>query len=99
MEASTIAAILVGSVVGGILSDVSLILALATCAVLYALAVIANFYIPRLVAARPGKGWHFKNYSLIFGQPAARCGQTKKAAFHWSELVCFGARVSLYASY
>ncbi|MCG5378273.1 lysophospholipid transporter LplT [Providencia rettgeri] len=60
MEASTIAAILVGSVVGGMLSDINLILALGTCAALYALAVIANFFIPHLVAARPGKGWDLK---------------------------------------
>ncbi|EMT6575163.1 lysophospholipid transporter LplT [Providencia rettgeri] len=60
MEASTIAAILVGSVVGGMLSDINLILALGTCAALYALAVIANFFIPHLAAARPGKGWDLK---------------------------------------
>ncbi|MFY3771467.1 Lysophospholipid transporter LplT [Providencia manganoxydans] len=66
MEASTIAAILIGSVVGGILSDIHLMLALGTCAVLYALAVIANIYIPRLAAARPGKDWHFKLLLIDF---------------------------------
>ncbi|AYA39560.1 lysophospholipid transporter LplT [Xenorhabdus nematophila] len=57
MEASTIAAILIGSVVGGFLSDINLIFALGLCALLYGVAVVANFYIPRLVAARQAKGW------------------------------------------
>ncbi|BET96133.1 lysophospholipid transporter LplT [Xenorhabdus taiwanensis] len=60
MEASTIAAILIGSVAGGFLSDVSLVLALGLCALLYGAAVISNFFIPRLTAAREGKGWNPK---------------------------------------
>ncbi|UNH43055.1 lysophospholipid transporter LplT [Moellerella wisconsensis] len=59
MEASTIAAILVGSVAGGYLSDISLFLALGTCTVLYALAVAVNFAIPHLAPARPATGWNF----------------------------------------
>ncbi|HHR5913302.1 TPA: lysophospholipid transporter LplT [Providencia alcalifaciens] len=66
MEASTIAAILVGSVVGGILSDINLLLALGTCSLLYALAVIVNFFIPHLAAARPGTGWNFKQLLMDF---------------------------------
>ncbi|EKT59423.1 lysophospholipid transporter LplT [Providencia sneebia] len=68
MEASTIAAILIGSVMGGILSDIHLLLALVTCAVLYALAVVANFYIPHLAAARPGTGWNIKKLLTDFGK-------------------------------
>ncbi|MBD1226093.1 lysophospholipid transporter LplT [Xenorhabdus griffiniae] len=58
MEASTIAAILIGSVAGGFLSDISLVLALGLCALLYGAAVVSNFFIPRLAAAREGKGWN-----------------------------------------
>ncbi|MBC8947652.1 lysophospholipid transporter LplT [Xenorhabdus sp. TS4] len=60
MEASTIAAILIGSVAGGFLSDVSLVLALGLCALSYGAAVVSNFFIPRLAAARKGKGWNPK---------------------------------------
>ncbi|PHM48068.1 lysophospholipid transporter LplT [Xenorhabdus miraniensis] len=66
MEASTIAAILIGSVAGGFLSDASLIWALGLCASLYAAAVVANFYIPRLGAARQGKGWNPKKMLVDF---------------------------------
>ncbi len=58
MEASTIAAILLGSVAGGILSDWHLVAALAACALTYAVAVVANLFIPRLRAARPGQSWN-----------------------------------------
>lgn len=59
MESSTIAAILLGSVAGGILADLNLLLALGLCAVMYAAAVVANLFIPALVAARPGQSWRF----------------------------------------
>lgn len=81
MEASTIAAILVGSVVGGMLSDINLLLALGTCAILYALAVIANVFIPHLVAARPGKGWDLKLLVTDFFKHAVFYGQIRKAVF------------------
>ncbi|MFE8151315.1 lysophospholipid transporter LplT [Brenneria goodwinii] len=58
MEASTIAAILVGSVAGGVLADWNLSAALAICAVAYGIALGANMLIPRLKAARPGQSWH-----------------------------------------
>ena len=54
MEASTIAAILLGSVAGGVLADWHVLIALAACALAYGGAVIANIYIPKLAAARPG---------------------------------------------
>lgn len=59
MEGSTIAAILLGSVAGGILADWHLLAALTVCALTYGLAVVANLFIPRLLAARPGQSWHF----------------------------------------
>ncbi len=55
MEASTIAAILLGSVAGGVLADWHVIAALVACALAYAGAVAANLFIPKLVAARPGQ--------------------------------------------
>ncbi len=57
MESSTIAAILIGSVAGGVLADWHVLAALAACALVYAGAVVANLYIPRLAAARPGASW------------------------------------------
>ncbi|MGM5528665.1 lysophospholipid transporter LplT [Mixta calida] len=58
MEASTIAAILLGSVAGGVLADWSLLAALGICVLTYALAVVANLSIPTLAAARPEQSWH-----------------------------------------
>ncbi|AOV95981.1 lysophospholipid transporter LplT [Edwardsiella hoshinae] len=57
MEASTIAAILLGSVAGGMLADWHLTAALAVCALIYAAALIANIAIPRLAPARGIAGW------------------------------------------
>ncbi|MFP9230378.1 lysophospholipid transporter LplT [Pectobacterium cacticida] len=58
MEASTIAAILTGSVAGGVLADWNIYGALLVCAVAYGIALGANLLIPRLSAARPGQPWH-----------------------------------------
>ncbi|MEC5321062.1 lysophospholipid transporter LplT [Brenneria populi subsp. brevivirga] len=58
MEASTIAAILTGSVAGGVLADWNLSAALAICAISYGIALGANMLIPRLAAARPGQSWN-----------------------------------------
>ncbi|MGD9426887.1 lysophospholipid transporter LplT [Pantoea sp. NSTU24] len=57
MEASTIAAILLGSVAGGMLADWHILAALGICALTYGIAVIANLFIPKLAAARPGQSW------------------------------------------
>ncbi|WP_058913749.1 lysophospholipid transporter LplT [Entomohabitans teleogrylli] len=57
MESSTIAAILLGSMAGGVLADWSLLAALGICVLVYAGAVVANLLIPRLAAARPGQTW------------------------------------------
>lgn len=66
MESSTIAAILLGSVAGGVLADWNLTGALLACLAAYALAVVANLFIPRLAAARPGQSWHPGAMSLRF---------------------------------
>uniref|UniRef100_A0A750P2L7 Lysophospholipid transporter LplT n=1 Tax=Salmonella enterica TaxID=28901 RepID=A0A750P2L7_SALER len=66
MEASTIAAILLGSVAGGVLADWHVIAALVACALAYAGAVVANLFIPKLVAARPGQSWHLAAMTRSF---------------------------------
>lgn len=66
MEASTIAAILLGSVAGGVLADWHVIAALVACALAYAGAVAANLFIPKLVAARPGQSWHLAAMARSF---------------------------------
>lgn len=59
MESSTIAAILIGSMAGGVLADWHVLAALVVCAVVYAGAVVANLFITPLPAARPGQSWRF----------------------------------------
>ncbi len=59
MESSTIAAILLGSVAGGVLADWHVLAALGVCALVYAGAVVANLLIPKLPAALPGQSWRF----------------------------------------
>lgn len=53
MEGSTIVAILLGALLGGWLSDISVQYALGAVASLYALAALANLRIPKLAAAHP----------------------------------------------
>ncbi|PDN49444.1 lysophospholipid transporter LplT [Salmonella enterica] len=66
MEASTIAAILLGSVAGGVLAAWHVIAALVACALAYAGAVAANLFIPKLVAARPGQSWRLSAMTRSF---------------------------------
>ena len=60
MESSTIAAILLGSVAGGVLADWHVLAALGVSAVVYGGAVVANLFIPKLPVARPGQSWRVK---------------------------------------
>lgn len=66
MESSTIAAILLGSMAGGVLADWHVIAALAVCVLVYAGAVVANFYIPKLAPARPGQSWRITPMTRSF---------------------------------
>lgn len=66
MESSTIAAILLGSVAGGVLADWHVLAALGVCAVVYAGAVVANLFIPTLPVARPGQSWQFTPMTSSF---------------------------------
>jgi LPLT family lysophospholipid transporter-like MFS transporter len=55
MEGSTIVAILLGAVLGGVLADWSVSGALAAVAACYLLAAMANLFIPKLPAAHTGE--------------------------------------------
>jgi LPLT family lysophospholipid transporter-like MFS transporter len=66
MESSTIAAILLGSIAGGVLADWNPTGALVACVAAYGLAVAANTLIPTLTAARPGQSWHPAKMSASF---------------------------------
>jgi len=71
MEGSTIAAILLGSVAGGMLADWHLLAALGICALTYGIAVVANLFIPKLQAARPGQIWQLGMMVRSFFSAAA----------------------------
>ncbi|WP_213715305.1 lysophospholipid transporter LplT [Cedecea lapagei] len=80
MESSTIAAILLGSVAGGVLADWNLTAALVVCALVYGGAVVANVFIPKLAAARPGQSWRFKpmTHNFFFAcRSLWRSGETR----------------------
>ncbi len=80
MESSTIAAILLGSVAGGVLADWNLTAALVVCALVYGGAVVANVFIPKLAAARPGQSWRFKPMTHSFFSACCslwRSGETR----------------------
>ncbi|HEJ8090477.1 TPA: lysophospholipid transporter LplT [Serratia liquefaciens] len=96
MEASTIAAILLGSVAGGILADWHVVAALAVCALVYAAAVIANLYIPRLSAAHPATSWTPRAMTRAFFNACVvlwRDGQTRFSLIGTS--LFWGAGVTL----
>lgn len=71
MEGSTIAAILLGSVAGGMLADWHLLAALGICALTYGIAVVANLFIPKLQAARLGQSWQLGMMVRSFFSAAA----------------------------
>lgn len=66
MESSTIAAILLGSMAGGVLADWHILAALGVCVLVYAGAVVANIFIPKLAPARPGQSWRFTPVTRSF---------------------------------
>ena len=79
IEASTIAAILLGSLAGGHIADLDITLALLTCVVMYGLAMIANIFIPKLPVSRQDIEWKFmsmikdfaKTFKIIFNNKQA----------------------------
>ncbi|WON77990.1 lysophospholipid transporter LplT [Serratia sp. UGAL515B_01] len=96
MEASTIAAILLGSVAGGLLADWQIVAALAVCALVYAGAVVANLYIPRLPVARKVSSWRPREMGRSFFNACIllwRDGQTRFSLIGTS--LFWGAGVTL----
>ena len=96
MEASPLAAILTGSVAGGILADWHVGAALAACALVYAGAVVANLYIPRLPAAHPATSWTPRAMTRAFFNACVvlwRDGQTRFSLIGTS--LFWGAGVTL----
>lgn len=92
MEGSTIAAILLGSVAGGMLADWHLLAALGICALTYGIAVVANLFIPKLQAARPGQSWQLgmmvRSFSVL-----PRCyGVMRRRASRCSAPACSGVQ-------
>lgn len=81
IEASTIAAILMGSLAGGFVADLSVIGSLIMCGVIYGAAVIANIYIPRLQPVRQDAKWHFGSMVANFVQACKTLWQNKYARF------------------
>jgi LPLT family lysophospholipid transporter-like MFS transporter len=69
MEASTIAAILIGAIAGGTLADWDIRAALAAVAACYTLAAIANLFIPRIMPVRQlaskSLGGMLRNFVLV----------------------------------
>ncbi|NUF50567.1 lysophospholipid transporter LplT [Gilliamella sp. ESL0250] len=59
IEASTIAAILLGSLAGGHIADINVSISILICVLMYGLAIIANLFIPKLPAARQNIPWQF----------------------------------------
>ncbi|MCO6545144.1 MAG: lysophospholipid transporter LplT [Gilliamella sp.] len=59
IEASTIAAILLGSLAGGHIADFNVGVSLLACVLMYGLALITNFFIPKLPAVRQNISWQF----------------------------------------
>ncbi|EBT3443960.1 lysophospholipid transporter LplT [Salmonella enterica] len=96
MEASTIAAILLGSVAGGVLADWHVIAALVACALAYAGAVAANLFIPKLVAARPGQSWRLSAMTRSFFSACVVLWRNGETRFSLVGTVLFwGAGVTL----
>jgi len=81
IEASTIAAILMGSLAGGFVADLSVIASLIMCGVIYAAAVLANIYIPKLVPARTDAKWHIHSMISNFADACKQLWQNKYARF------------------
>ena len=81
MEASTIAAILIGSVAGGMMADLNVIAALALCVLVYGAAVAANWFIPKLKAAHPAQSWNPARMVSIFGNACRVLWNNQEARF------------------
>lgn len=96
IEASTIVAILLGSVTGGFLSDYHISMALILCTVMYALAAVTNLYIPRLPPARMAQSWNLRIMMRTFIRAVVLLWQNQESRFSLTGTSLFwGAGVTL----
>lgn len=58
IEGSTIVAILLGSVAGGYIADLDVIASVIVCVVMFAFAIIANLFIPKLTPVKQSGSWN-----------------------------------------
>ncbi|WP_413483625.1 lysophospholipid transporter LplT [Morganella psychrotolerans] len=96
IEASTIVAILLGSVTGGFLSDYHISMALIMCTVMYALAAVTNLYIPRLPPAKMAQSWNLRIMMSTFVRAVVSLWQNQESRFSLTGTSLFwGAGVTL----
>lgn len=96
IEASTIVAILLGSVTGGFLSDYHISMALIMCTVMYALAAVTNLYIPRLPPAKMAQSWNLRIMMSTFIRAVISLWQNQESRFSLTGTSLFwGAGVTL----
>lgn len=96
IEASTIVAILLGSVTGGFLSDYHISMALIMCTVMYALAAVTNLYIPRLPPAKMAQSWNLRIMMSTFIRAVVSLWQNQESRFSLTGTSLFwGAGVTL----
>lgn len=96
IEASTIVAILLGSVTGGFLSDYHISMALIMCTVMYALAAVTNLYIPRLPPAKMAQSWNLRIMMRTFIRAVISLWQNQESRFSLTGTSLFwGAGVTL----
>lgn len=81
MEGSTIVAILAGVLLGGWLADYSLTWAFGGVMIAYGLAAVANLFIPRVAAERPGAAFHPWKLVLKFAAEVALLFRNGDARF------------------
>ncbi|WP_029684423.1 lysophospholipid transporter LplT [Tatumella saanichensis] len=81
MESSTIVAILLGSLSGGVLADWHVSTALLLCVIIYAVAVLANLLIPSLPAALPSPQWHWRKMLTSFRSATLTLWQDSETRF------------------
>ncbi|MBW5407540.1 lysophospholipid transporter LplT [Morganella morganii] len=96
IEASTIVAILLGSVTGGFLSDYHITMALVLCTVMYALAAVTNIYIPRLPPAKTGLSCNPRTMVISFFRATVSLWKNQESRFSLTGTSLFwGAGVTL----
>lgn len=96
IEASTIVAILLGSVTGGFLSDYHITMTLVLCTVMYALAAVTSIFIPHLPPAKTGLSRNPRTMVVTFLRAAVSLWKNQESRFSLTGTSLFwGAGVTL----